>query len=136
MSSANIWNWHRHMDFVDYIQGHRLGPIAPEIGSAQRGVKQLERTVAELELRVQRLSAICRALWLLLRDSTGLSEEDLLAKLEEAEAETGGDDGLSGRAPTSVVRCAQCGKVNKSERPTCLYCGTALESKKSGRTEP
>ena len=112
------------MDFYDFIQGLNLGKIAPEVGRSGRNLEEAGRSIAELEDSVRRLSLLCSAMWSLLKEATGLTDEKLAARIRELEGESKGPAAIR----PSTRRCPNCGKVNEDRRKRCLYCGHALRS--------
>jgi hypothetical protein len=79
--------------------------------------------VHRLQAEVDRLSLICRAMWSLMQDTSGLTEEDLMRRVEEVDLLDGKRDG---RMRPAVRSCAQCGRNNKPQRSACMYCETPL----------
>ena len=80
------------------------------------------RTVKELEARVDRLTLVNLAIWSLLREKTGLTEENLLERVREIDLK---DGVIDGKVPRQVRKCEQCGRVMSARHTTCLYCGHA-----------
>jgi len=80
----------------------------------------LTQRVRELEHQLQRVNLLNQALWELLRDNYGLSEEALTAKVEDVDLRDGVKDG---RITDTAVACPQCGRVSNSKHYKCLYCG-------------
>lgn len=84
---------------------------------------RLERTrqdVDDLEDRLEKLLIITEAVWELLVDRTGMTEEHLLAKVREIDGRSGAVDG---RRAVVIRRCSQCGAAIEKGRATCLFCG-------------
>ncbi len=79
--------------------------------------------VRNLERRVELLMVVCQAQWELLRDRTGLTEEELAAKITEVDARDGTADGRIGAA---IADCPACGRKGNTRREFCLYCGERL----------
>ena len=87
-------------------------------GQADRGLD----AVRTLEGEHARLALVCHALWTLLRERTGLTEEDLLARVRELDLRDGREDG---RIATTVSSCRSCGRVLARRHARCIYCGSA-----------
>lgn len=102
----------------------RAGQEAAEANlNAQRGLEraaEAQRDLASLEDRLDRLLLVCTALWELLRDRTELTEEDLLAKVQEVDLRDGQADGKISR---TVKKCPACGRTMSLRHRQCLYCG-------------
>lgn len=82
-------------------------------GAARRGVKHLED-------RHERLALICMAMWSLIQDKTGLTEEDLLERVHVLDMMDGVADG---KATKSVSKCPKCARTMNARHQRCLYCG-------------
>ncbi|MBN1864640.1 MAG: hypothetical protein JW808_07040 [Victivallales bacterium] len=71
---------------------------------------------------VHHLKLLLESVWILLREKTGLSDEELKAglkavKLKHAEAAAKSEPG----------KCISCGKAIASESARCVFCGTVQE---------
>jgi hypothetical protein len=93
------------------------GPACGAPGGAEAGPAGAE----PVENRVDRLSLAARAMWELVKERTGLTEDDLLRKVEEIDLSDGRLDGKVRKA----VECAACGKRIADSHSRCLYCGAA-----------
>ena len=71
-----------------------------------------------LERRLEKLSLVCQALWTLVRDRTGITEGDLLRRVQELDLS---DGRLDGRIAEAAV-CAACGRTSSKRHARCLYC--------------
>ncbi len=73
-----------------------------------------------LEDRVDRLSLICMAMWSLMRDKTGVSEEELLERVKLLDLMDGQEDG---KATRTVSQCTRCDRPMNARHKKCMYCG-------------
>ena len=73
-----------------------------------------------LETRIDRLTMICNAMWLLLKEHTDLTEEDLFQKVEDVDLR---DGVLDGKVAKETTTCVNCGRVMSARHSQCLYCG-------------
>ncbi len=71
-----------------------------------------EMRVRELEHRVEHLAAACSAMWSLLKSQTGLTDQQLQAKIPSQDA-------------NAMVQCPGCGRRVSPRHGKCMYCGTA-----------
>ncbi len=90
---------------------------ASEAGAQARTVSQ---RVDELEDRIDRLLLVATALWSLVRETSGLSEEQLLERVKEIDLSDGSLDGKSKVAP---VPCESCGRLYAPRHMRCIWCG-------------
>ncbi len=79
--------------------------------------------ILELERRFNRLALGTQAMWELLREHYGLTEETLQAKILEIDLRDGRNDG---KMTTLVSECPHCRAKTNSRRAACLMCGTTL----------
>ena len=88
--------------------------------ATDRAKEALSKTY-DLSGRIDRLSLVCLAMWELLQQKTGISEEDLLSKVKEIDLR---DGKLDGKLQKKVAQCSQCGRVLSRQHGRCLYCGS------------
>lgn len=91
----------------------------PNVRSSSKQRDSSEQ-IRELEGRLERLSIVSQGVWLLLKEKTGLTEDDLFAKVEDVDLRDGQLDGKVSRETTT---CAACGRVMSRRHNNCLYCG-------------
>ena len=89
--------------------------------SQQAGVNKDENSarIAQLEHKVERLTALTESLWSILISKSNMTDKHLLARLEKI---------LELRESRSAPRnaCAKCQQKNPISKTSCLYCGAAL----------
>lgn len=90
--------------------------------SLRRGAtnSSLAAEVRDLQGKVERMSLTCQAMWELLREYTGMSEQTILERIKEIDLRDGKEDG---KMSITQVECPNCGKLNNSRRSSCVYCG-------------
>lgn len=66
-----------------------------------------------------------QTMWELLKEKTGLTDDDFMEKLKDIDMR---DGYLNGKINTSLLNCSKCGKINNSTRDNCIYCGGELEN--------
>lgn len=110
---------------------HQQGQISSANQTADRAVNKAENAVAELsrlQRRIERLSLCCQAMWEVLRDKHGLTEEELQNRILEIDLRDGATDG---KMRTQIVDCPSCGSKTNTKRSLCVICGAPLPSKHS-----
>jgi hypothetical protein len=78
----------------------------------------------ELQYQVARLALLNQALWELLSERLGLTEEDLLRLALDIDLRDGIPDG---KITHRAISCPQCGRTVNSKHQRCLYCGQLFE---------
>ncbi len=99
-----------------------------DLKTAVAGAKQdsvdLADTVRDLEGRLDRQALVVRALFTLLVDKVGMTEQELLQRVREI-APSGG---VFARPPVPAPRpCSKCGRTFGHKRNRCLFCGEEWE---------
>lgn len=89
---------------------------------AHAAAQAVERLHAA-ERQIDRALLIQTALLELVRAHLGISEEHVLAKIEEVDLRDGKRDG---RMLSPPKPCPQCARRNHAMRIACLYCGEPL----------
>ena len=73
---------------------------------------------------IERQMIISEAIWELLKEKVGLTDEDLVKKVREIDLR---DGVLDGRVkPEPPIACPKCGKKMKKGSSTCIYCGSNI----------
>jgi len=105
---------------------HRLY-LQEQIADARQSAKdkdqQLQSEINNLKRKIDALTIGCQALWELLREKTGMTDEMILDKMQEIDLRDGREDG---KISTTVSQCPNCGRGSNTSRKTCLYCGALL----------
>lgn len=108
-----------------YRTGPRHDPMmSADISDAKRQARRAASTTEILQGQVDRLALAVEALWTLLRDSTGITDEQLRARIKEIDLSDGKLDGKVTRAPS---KCPDCGRTVAKRHLRCIYCGKELE---------
>lgn len=114
-TTAMIWDLYQH---------YRLNDLETRLAGAQAaasgGDAAARRQTAQLEERVDRLVLLCRALFELLGEKAGMTEEQLGAKILEIDLRDGQQDGRMSPRPT---RCPTCDAMISPRFGRCLFCG-------------
>jgi len=79
-----------------------------------------DRLVA-LEDRLERMVLVSEAMWALLTERTGVTVEQLEAKVHELDMASGRPDGRRARSP--LMHCSKCDAALDRTRTNCAFCG-------------
>ena len=117
------------MNFLDLLyEMHQDARINTAQGAAFRADAKGDEAyhkVHQLELKVDKLIMISEALWLLLKQNSQLSDEDLEAMVKKIDLRDGRLDGRV--ASCGPQYCKKCGKALQKNSPICIYCGQGKE---------
>lgn len=105
---------------------HQQGQISSANQTADRAANKAESAAAELsrlQRRIERLSLCCQAMWELLREKHGLTEDELQSRVLEIDLRDGTTDG---KMRTQIVDCPSCGSKTNTKRSLCVICGAPL----------
>ncbi len=83
----------------------------------------MQARAVDAEKRVDQLVLICNAMWELLREKTGLTEQDLIERVAILDAKDGVADGKLTRGPT---KCTKCNRTVLPKHQKCMYCGNPI----------
>ncbi len=99
------------------------GTGAAEVAAtrADAAAQRVQSLTAELRGEMERLFIVTEALWEMLRETHGWTEEQLVARITEIDMRDGRRDGAVARQPPPA--CAKCGRPAPLKRPRCLFCG-------------
>ena len=95
---------------------HRAEQVGIETASAQA-------SVARLEERIDRLTLACTAMWSVLRQRTGATDEELVTAVQEIDLR---DGVLDGRHSPPPIQCPACRRLSHRRHRFCMYCEAPL----------
>ncbi len=90
------------------------------VSGAQVEQNVTSRMIIPLDARLSKLSLICRAMWSLMQQNLGVTEEDLLKRITEID---GMDGRIDGRVTKPALQCPKCKSVVCRQFNRCLFCG-------------
>jgi len=91
---------------------------------ASSQAQQASSALKDLQFEIDRLKMLNQALWELLKERTGITEEQLAKKVEEVDLR---DGVIDGRMTSPALKCPGCQRVSSSKHYRCLYCGMLFE---------
>ena len=101
--------------------GGGSGDAQREAAGARSEAASAQREARELADRVERLTLVCSALWELLKEKTGVTEEELVTRVAILDAQDGVADGKRNQ---KVRKCPKCARTMAARVSKCMYCGT------------
>lgn len=106
-----LWNLH---------QQQRIGDLSREISSGDRSGQRAEREVRRLEERVETMHLVMMAMWAIMQQKLGMTDQDLAEMVRELDLR---DGQLDGRMTPRVQKCGACGRTMSERHARCMYCG-------------
>lgn len=108
---------------LDFIRG----PIVAQLDSVGRvnsvDASSANISAAEAQTRINRLALLCEAMFELINEKMGISEEDLARKVHEIDMRDGKADG---KYKPQLQKCVGCERTMAAGRTNCLYCGAVI----------
>ncbi len=113
----------------DLIQHYQIGQLGAKV-DVLRDASNREAIARDanqhLADKVEGLALVTRALFELLQESTGVSEDQLRAKITEIDLRDGQADG---RMTPKPKKCPKCDAMMSPRFGRCLFCGEEDRSK-------
>jgi hypothetical protein len=100
-------------------------PTAAAINAAEAiGEAHRARTATEaLDTRLDRMVLAFEALWSLTRDRLQITDEELVARMNDLDLS---DGRLDGKVRKGAVSCPKCGRTISRRLPKCIYCSQPI----------
>jgi hypothetical protein len=108
--------------FYDIWQDFNIREARRAAASARH---DLQHEIDDLSARCNQALLVCNALWTLLRDKLGMTEQDLLNRVKELDLT---DGKLDGRVTAKSIECPACKHVVTRRFPRCVYCGGPIKA--------
>ncbi len=111
--------------FLGMAAGGTMASIQAGVDAAhaKTHARQAKADVQSLEDRLDKTLLVCEALWMLIRDKLGVSDEDLIQQITALDLSDGKLDGKVRRPP---VACPKCNRTVSARFPKCMYCGQEI----------
>lgn len=94
---------------------------------AKRETNRQSDEIAKLQRQLDKVSLASQAMWELLRDHAGVSDDQIVEKMQEIDLRDGSVDGKIG---ATIYDCPRCGRKTNSNRHNCIFCGNINEGGK------
>ena len=111
---------------MSFFWGAHVGTsfVAESTAAEAKGdARDAKRNTAEVDAKLERALLACEAMWTLLRDKLGMTDVDLLKRINEIDLS---DGKLDGKVRRSAVSCPSCNRTIARRFPKCMYCGQAI----------
>ncbi|MEI7833829.1 MAG: hypothetical protein WCJ56_11620 [bacterium] len=84
---------------------------------------RLQRDINYYEQAIDRMTLLNMAMWSILKEKLGVTDEELLKRVEEIDLS---DGRLDGKVHVQVSTCPQCNRQMSCKHQRCLYCGYTI----------
>lgn len=89
---------------------------------AKSKARDASTEVTYLKLKVEKLMIITEAMWMILKETTKYTDEELKEKMRQIDLK---DGKLDGRVAAELPgKCTKCGQLLQKNKYVCIYCGT------------
>ena len=96
---------------------------AQEAAEAKGSARRASTEARLLEDRLERTLLACEAMWTLMRDKLGITEAELVQRMNDIDLS---DGQLDGKVRKTAVACPSCGRTIARRFPKCMYCGQPI----------
>ena len=97
---------------------------ATTAADASRKAADATSKANEVEAKCDKALLVCEAMWTLLRDKLGVTEQELVDRVNDIDLS---DGRLDGKVRRPAVECANCHRKIARRFQRCLYCGHAID---------
>lgn len=80
----------------------------------------VRRMAEAIEARLDALTLATMAMWSMMREGLGVTDEQLADRIEAIDAS---DGRIDGKVSATVTACRTCGRKMSSRHRRCLFCG-------------
>lgn len=108
-------------DFLTGVWGR--SHLSHDSGASDAAAGRAQRSAEETATRLDRALLTMEALWSLLRDRLGATEEELTERIVELDLS---DGVLDGKVRRAAMECPACERRIPRRFPRCLYCGVEV----------
>jgi hypothetical protein len=98
-----------------------------EASRASSKAKEVSDHLGLIKVDVEKLLMISEALWTILKEKHGYTDDELIRRIENIDLRDGKLDGKVAKSPAKP--CPACNRVLIGNRPVCLYCGQTVKRK-------
>ena len=103
----------------------RINSIKSDMRAQKLNLDESELSAVSMRQDIEKLYMLVEALWLIVRETSGLEDEDLVELVKQVDLQDGRLDGRNS-ANAAVRKCANCGKTILRGKSKCAYCGSEL----------
>lgn len=106
--------------FRDIYQQSQISEACSDASYAKHEVRHHSDRIRELEFWLQRMALASQAMWELFSSRIGITDAELLAKINEIDLRDGVKDQ---RISPQLTTCPNCNRTLGKKNSRCIYCG-------------
>jgi hypothetical protein len=114
--------FHRGLSIERFAQDRERNMAEADASRAAGRAEEAHTSMLFMQADIERLLMITEALWNMLKEKHGYTDEDLIQRVQEIDMQDGRLDGKVAAQPPSA--CPKCGRPATRNRVVCMYCGT------------
>lgn len=111
----------------DLFQQLQIRSIDSKASEAKIKSRSNEADLLSLEEKLDALSLACHAMWEILQEKHGITNEQLERKIESLDLR---DGTLDGKLSNKITNCPDCGRKINERHKNCFYCGADITNGK------
>ncbi|HEU6448306.1 MAG TPA: zinc ribbon domain-containing protein [Verrucomicrobiae bacterium] len=111
--------------------GYYNGYASVAANEARSAAREAQDDIEFIKHDIDRLLLVAEAMWELMKQKNGYTDEILTQVIGEIEKRKVVVDGVA--VKDAPVTCPNCGKTNLAKRLFCIYCGATIASKPFAR---
>ncbi len=101
------------------------GGLFSHDSEARTQAREARMDASGLRERLDRQALMSMALWSLMKDQLGLTDDQLLKRIQDIDL---ADGKLDGKVMQGVSDCKKCKRALSPRHAKCIYCGTVRET--------
>lgn len=110
----------------DIFQEIRINDLRARQGDAESSLRSTSGDLNELNRHVRKLALVSQALYEILKERTGITDEELRRKIDQIDMR---DGAMNGRADMAPLKCPKCAVSVTPGALNCQVCGTKVAPK-------
>ena len=100
----------------------RINTLKSDLRSQKLNVNESELSAVSMRQDIEKLYMVVEALWCIVKETSGLGDEDLIGLVKQIDLQDGKLDGRNS-SNASIRKCPACGKTILKGQSKCTYCG-------------
>ena len=104
----------------EYEQQRRIAENEGLANRADSNAREARSKATSHEGRIDTMSLAVMAMWSILQDRLGVTEADLVKRMQELDLS---DGKLDGKVAQPAGTCGSCNRVMSARYKRCIYCG-------------